>query len=114
MVDLIDRAELMKVCRGVKMTDVFPDWKLMVPPTREALGVLGATFKQLIMSAPTVTGLEVKREPGVWEDDYCDIKCSVCNSRFSDEIVFMTRDCESMLPLFCPRCGARMVNGSCR
>lgn len=43
-----------------------------------------------------------------WIEDRTEIVCSKCNTRFSDEIVFMNRNMEDEPLKYCPNCGADM------
>lgn len=45
---------------------------------------------------------------GRWIDDRTDIVCSNCGTEYSDEIVFMNRNCKSEDLNYCPNCGAKM------
>ena len=53
----------------------------------------------------------LKQEPVVhahWIEDYGDIVCSNCGARYSDEIVFMSRDKDVCDLPHCPTCTAKM------
>lgn len=49
---------------------------------------------------------------GRWEDDCTDIVCSQCGTGYSDEIIFMNRNCEHENLNYCPNCGAKMDGGA--
>lgn len=70
----------------------------------------GVAVAKLIDAAPTIEAEPVRH--GRWNDEHGDLCCSVCKTRFSDEIVFMNRDYDYKSLKYCPECGAKMDGGA--
>ena len=93
---LIDADALKEHLSGRYMNELYPDWYQLPLDVREKIGLLGSTFKQAILKAPTIDAEPVVRckdckffrpyegeehkgdcaelvglESCVYEDDYC-------------------------------------------
>ena len=58
----------------------------------------------MVIDAPTIEAEPMRH--GRWEDVSMDTVCSVCGTKFSDEMYWIQGD--FMYPKRCPECGAKM------
>lgn len=58
---LIDADALREHLSNRYMNEIFPDWWELPLDTREKIGLLGSTFKQAILKAPTIEAEPVVR-----------------------------------------------------
>ena len=83
---------------GIKVSSGYNADGIIMIPMRDV--------NKSIKNAPTIDAEPVKR--GRWIDDRTEIVCSSCEARYSDEVVFMNRDCKHDDLKYCPSCGAKM------
>ena len=70
---LIDADALMENLSVRYMSEIFPDWFEMPLEVREKIGLLGSTFKQAILNAPTIEAEPVVhcKECRHWGTGHC-------------------------------------------
>lgn len=92
-----------KECYKEKEKELSP---VLIDVACHALSMLEEYVKKL----PPMDTTEVVH--GEWIDDCLHIVCSVCNTEYSDEIVFMNRNFKFEDLKYCPNCGALMDGGN--
>lgn len=68
---LIDAEALKEHLSGRYMNELYPDWFQLPLDVREKIGLLGSTFKQAILNAPTIDAEPV-------------VRCKDCKHRYTN------------------------------
>lgn len=68
------------------------------------IDALYAGLMRAIAKAPTIEAEPVRH--GRWEEVSMDTVCTVCGTKFNDEMYWIQGD--GMNPNYCPECGAKM------
>lgn len=100
---LIDADALKEHLSGRYMSELYPNWYQLPLDVREKIGLLGSTFKQAILNAPTIDAELVRH--GRWiKEQLCGCEpyyiCSKCGKLHYQDYNF------------CNNCGAKMDGGA--
>lgn len=111
----------MRLIDGHELKKTFEAWRERLMQKAEMkLDVVNvwATERQIELIDAAIDELErmpeIREEParhGRWIEGCCELRCSACRWKYSDELPFMsTHGLDSMSEAFayCPHCGARM------
>ena len=113
---LIDADALMEHLSNRYINEIFSDWRELPLDTREKFGLLGSTFKQAILNAPTIDAEPVRH--GRWIDEIEPnavtasgrevhiFRCSACDFTWANKTAVLHYF------KFCPNCGAKMDGGA--
>lgn len=98
---LIDADALKEYLSERYMNELYPDWDQLPLDVRQKIGLLGSTFKQAILNAPTIDAEPVVHSS--WRDSWPYRTGATC------------RKCETHAARkhkYCPECGAKMDGGA--
>lgn len=130
---LIDADALKEHLSNRYMHELFPDWNELSTDTKEKIGLLGSTFKQAILNAPTIDAepvrhsellekikqLEQERNAAI--RDCARFPCYTCNERENGDCCPQCRttgtfralhEWRGVCPENSPHCGAKMDGGA--